>query len=500
MVDAAFVSFAVQKLGDFLIQKVNLRLSLREDVQWLRNELLFMQSFLNMQFEAGKGDEDRFPSCLKACICICRKETTFYNVSKEIQLLKQRIMDISHKRGTYGIRDINNAGEGPSNRPNNQSNMIRTLKRTASYVDEDHIFVGFQDVVERLLTGLLKEEPRLSVISIYGMGRLVQTTLARNLYTSPNIVNSFHTHAWICVSQDYNTMDLLRNIIKSIQGCTKETLDLICWKSYFTTRKEDVAKRADNKGFVHGLRFLSQEESWDLFCRKLLDIRAMDSAMKRLAKDMVDKCGGLPLAIAVLSRLLSHKRGLEECKKVKNYLWQNITNDSIEISYVLSVSYNDLSTALKQCFLYFDNMTPKRKETESSPNKGTSAAAWLHPPLYELYLQALSQTGAEDNEHGKEDCLKRDDPIANTPSAEELVKTFSINRYPVKCTAMVDVTVEATAEEYNITVDNPSTASKEEEKVEPVSSGERKNYPFEGFNILDEASKKLTQLINDYSE
>ncbi|KAF3638586.1 putative protein EIN4-like [Capsicum annuum] len=32
----------------------------------------------------------------------------------------------------------------------------------------------------------------------------------------------------------------------------------------------------------------------------------------------------------------------------------------------------------------------------------------------------------------------------------------------------VDVTVEATAEEHNITIDNPSTASKEKEKVEPV--------------------------------
>ncbi|PHT92190.1 hypothetical protein T459_00072 [Capsicum annuum] len=62
----------------------------------------------------------------------------------------------------------------------------------------------------------------------------------------------------------------------------------------------------------------------------------------------------------------------------------------------------------------------------------------------------------------------------------------------------VDVT--ATAEEHNMTVDNPSTASKDEEKVEPVSLGERKNYPFEGFNISDEAPKKLTQLINDYSE
>ncbi|PHT94157.1 hypothetical protein T459_02039 [Capsicum annuum] len=62
----------------------------------------------------------------------------------------------------------------------------------------------------------------------------------------------------------------------------------------------------------------------------------------------------------------------------------------------------------------------------------------------------------------------------------------------------VDVT--ATTEEHNMTVDNPSTASKDKEKVEPVYLGERKNYPFEGFNISDGAPKKLTQLINDYSE
>ncbi|KAF3636931.1 hypothetical protein FXO38_10583 [Capsicum annuum] len=42
--------------------------------------------------------------------------------------------------------------------------------------------------------------------------------------------------------------------------------------------------------------------------------------------------------------------------------------------------------------------------------------------------------------------------------------------------AAVDVTVEATAEEHNVTVDNPSNSFKEKEKVEPVSSGERKNY------------------------
>ncbi|PHU30245.1 hypothetical protein BC332_02338 [Capsicum chinense] len=77
-------------------------------------------------------------------------------------------------------------------------------------------------------------------------------------------------------------------------------------------------------------------------------------------------------------------------------------------------------------------MDPKRKEIESSPSKGTSAAAQLYPSFYELALQALSQSGAGDNEHGEEKCFKRDDPNANSPSAAELVKTFSIDHYPVR--------------------------------------------------------------------
>ncbi|PHU15765.1 hypothetical protein BC332_16970 [Capsicum chinense] len=77
-------------------------------------------------------------------------------------------------------------------------------------------------------------------------------------------------------------------------------------------------------------------------------------------------------------------------------------------------------------------MVPKRTEIESSPSKETSKAARLHPPLYELALQALSQSGAEYDEHGEEECFKRDDADANSPSTEELVKAFNIDRYPMR--------------------------------------------------------------------
>ncbi|KAF3634159.1 hypothetical protein FXO38_25267 [Capsicum annuum] len=86
-------------------------------------------------------------------------------------------------------------------------------------------------------------------------------------------------------------------------------------------------------------------------------------------------------------------------------------------------------------------MALKRKETESSQNKETSEAARLHPLLYELVLQALPQSRAEDNEHGEEECFKRDDPNANSPYTEKLVKTLSIDRYlmRIQCGSAIDL-------------------------------------------------------------
>ncbi|PHU19307.1 hypothetical protein BC332_10458 [Capsicum chinense] len=83
-------------------------------------------------------------------------------------------------------------------------------------------------------------------------------------------------------------------------------------------------------------------------------------------------------------------------------------------------------------------------------------------------LYVASDKISEDNKHGEEKSFQRDDPNANSPSTEELVKTFSIDRYPMRMQWDGATDLTATAEAHNMTVDNPSTASKDEEKVEPV--------------------------------
>ncbi|PHU02639.1 hypothetical protein BC332_27890 [Capsicum chinense] len=130
-----------------------------------------------------------------------------------------------------------------------------------------------------------------------------------------------------------------------------------------------------------------------------------------------------------------------------------------------------------------------------------------YPPSPSQVIPTLTQKKTPCTpKKGKDKLSDRDELVSIVGSSFknknliEALKGKGISKKHKKSLCLADATVEATAEEHNIIVDNPSTASKEEEKAESVSLGEQNSYPFVGFNISDEAPKKLTQLINDYSE
>lgn len=242
-----------------------------------------------------------------------------------------------------------------------------------------------------------------SIISICGMGGLGKTTLASSIYKKEQIKRMFICRAWISVSQSYQVKDLLKRIL--VQLMTKnvhipeglDTMDCVnlveqlqrylqgrryfivlddlwsrdAWplldkafvmnnngsRIVITTRIETVASLAD-AGLEMKLRLLPKEEAWTLFCRKAfsrLEDISCPLNLKTCAERIVEKCQGLPLALVAIGSLLSYKESDEhEWELFYSQLrWQLSNNPELSwVASVLNLSYNDLPSYLKNCFLY----------------------------------------------------------------------------------------------------------------------------------------------------
>ncbi|XP_074333580.1 disease resistance protein RPP13-like isoform X2 [Apium graveolens] len=417
MVDA-IVSLAIEKLGAFIAQEVNILLEVKDDLRWLKDELRYLQSSVRSaesrleeeqirnwvedvrdvandaikilsdfsahqeEYAAPKqGILDR----VRACFCLIKEEATLYDIGKEIDSLKKRIELIKNRRNDYRIDNILAT-------PNKQQKE-RTLLRITAINNQVEV-VGFEDDFKTLMGELNSEDLSLKVISIHGMGGLGKTSLATKLYNSSELRN-FDTRAKVCVSNEYNIKDVLKRIVTSFMGAEYEQKlstmdeyhllqhlpellqsrgrylvliddiwDIKVWdqikiafpnqkngsRIIITTRNKKVAEMADDKCFVHQLRFLTEDESWELFCKRA---KPTTQNMEKLGKEMVGKCRGLPLAIVVLSGLLLHYMSYDYWSKVKEHIWRHLKDGgSFQIEEILSLSYNDLSPQMKDCFLY----------------------------------------------------------------------------------------------------------------------------------------------------
>ncbi|GMN73293.1 hypothetical protein TIFTF001_055711, partial [Ficus carica] len=134
-------------------------------------------------------------------------------------------------------------------------------------------------------------------------------------------------------------------------------------KVLLTTRIKEVPLSADPYSDPIEPALLTFDKGWELLCRRAFpsDVHGDRGCVcppefEKLGKDMLRKCGGLPLAIVVLGGMLSTKTSLEGWKKVQrdvnSHLSKLKSQEPFGVEEILALSYYDLPYYLKPCFLY----------------------------------------------------------------------------------------------------------------------------------------------------
>ncbi|KAJ0965244.1 hypothetical protein J5N97_026382 [Dioscorea zingiberensis] len=348
----------------------------------------------------------RRSSTLTNCITSTSQLTILHELGNQIANVKKRAEEISANRSKYGIESVG----GTSSDISIITTTTMSFNRKQNHLDvEEADVVGFDKHVKTLVKLLITAEDQgphqrqqLAVISIVGMGGLGKSTLAKKVCSNPDVKRHFNCQALVYVSQAFKTREILERIAKCAMAMSEKKMkelsqeklkEEICeylkerrylvvlddvwtrdaWdmikdvlpevingsRVLLTTRNSDVGVYADRQSPLFKLQNLGEDESWDLFCKKAIHpTNSMEkycpSHLESIGKEMVAKCGGLPLAIVVLGGLVSRKEQtvVEWRKVLKSLKWQ-LQEGEDQISPILDLSYHHLPYYLKPCFLYF---------------------------------------------------------------------------------------------------------------------------------------------------
>ncbi|KAL1209845.1 putative disease resistance protein [Cardamine amara subsp. amara] len=288
----------------------------------------------------------------------------------------------------------------------------REMRKTYPTSNENDL-VGLEKNVMKLV-GYLAEEDKIQVVSITGMGGIGKTTLARQVFNHEMVKNHFDGVAWVCISQQFTTKYVWQTILQKLSPRHDEHLvsnmsedqlqaklfslletnkSLIVlddmwkeedwdriklafplkkgyWKVLLTSRNERVGLRVDPTCVTFKPECLTIEESWTLFQRIALPINdasesKVDEEMEEMGKQMIKHCGGLPLAVRVLGGFLAAKYTLDDWKRVSenigSQLVERTSSSNSSIDQVLSMSFEELPSYLKHCFLFLAHFPEDHK-------------------------------------------------------------------------------------------------------------------------------------------
>lgn len=429
------VSFLLTNLTQILKDEANLLTGVKEKVQLLQQEYVRINAFL--QASEGKRDEHEVVKAVVSQIRDVAYEaqdvidnyvvdishhtrkgmlekffrnfkhgTMLHSVNNQIELIRAKIADIYENKDKYDISE----GESSAIAMEALAVAERVEKRRRD-VEEDEV-VGFDGYATEVTNLIVNDNTSRKVVSIIGMVGCGKTTLARKIYKDPQINHLFDCCAWEFVTKEFNTKELLLNLLRSFKAIPEDELKRVkkekneeesesvaksqeiaflknmlrdylsdmrylvvlddMWSSQvleeigdafpddnmgstilITSRSEEVASKICTIE-PYKLQRLSDEDSWILLSKKVFRREKCPPNLETAGRKISIACKGLPLSIVVIAGILRSKEKSERIweKVTSNVNWFINKEDTL-VKEIVILSYEILPRRLKPCFLYF---------------------------------------------------------------------------------------------------------------------------------------------------
>ncbi|XP_027181822.1 putative disease resistance protein RGA1 [Coffea eugenioides] len=271
-------------------------------------------------------------------------------------------------------------------------------RETGPLLNEPDLVLGRdeeKDKIVEILVNQVSDNQNVSVLPIMGVGGLGKTTLAQLVFNDKRVIEHFELKLWVWVSEDFDVKRIIKALIESAKGTSAEALgmdplqrklqELLRGKRYMVVlddawnenREEweklksvlecgsrgssivtttHVEKVATIMGTLqtHYLSSLSNNRCWSLFRQRAFGRQEAEEYPNLIAigKEIVKKCGGVPLAAKALGGFLRFKREETEWNFVKSSELWNLPEDETHILPALRLSYLNLPVELRGCFAY----------------------------------------------------------------------------------------------------------------------------------------------------
>ncbi|CAM0884469.1 unnamed protein product [Alopecurus aequalis] len=406
----------LRKLSKLLEEEYSRLKGVRRQVRFLRDELSSMKAVLETLADAEQldplkrdwrdkvrelsydiedciddfmdrvgDDHGELRTGLEGFFSKVRKLKARHEIAGEMQQLKIRAIEASERHKRYDFLE-------PTSR---SSTSAIDPRLSALYEDVDRL-VGIDGPKEHVVGWFSREKEHqdLKVLPIVGSGGLGKTTLANQIYCQ--LKGQFQCTAFVSVSRHPNILNILRQLLTQV-GINGGTLDderqlidrirdylkdkrylvvvddvwdVEAWKAIrlalfnnrcgsriiTTTRNLAIASYCSgDSSYVYQMEPLHFADSKRLFFKRAFGSREVCYPhLEEVSKEILAKCGGLPLAIITLSSLLADKHAKDEWNMVLTAIGSVLANDPNvgNMTKILSLSYFDLPHHMRACLLY----------------------------------------------------------------------------------------------------------------------------------------------------